>query len=138
MSRLKKFILISVTSVGVFIIVLYGTGNDPYGRKVGSTHGRIGLYKAATYSTFEKPFFGLGHKQFEKNSVVIKDKYQILEKPEFSGHAHNNYLEAFADLGLIGGSFFILWLVFGLSRVAFLIQSPELLVSLPLILVSQG
>ena len=119
----KKFLTSSFAIVGVFLLLLFQTGKierfDLQGSKARSNTVRIGLFKSAMMASLENPFFGIGHKQYQKNSVALKKKFGVTEGDKFSGHAHNNYFEAFADLGLVGGSFFILWLVFWIFESGF-------------------
>lgn len=69
---------------------------------------RFSQWRAAFMGFKERPVFGLGYLNFEKQSHALKKKYNI-EAPYFGGHAHNNYLEMLASTGLVGLLFFLLW-----------------------------
>lgn len=81
-------------------------------RKSSSTI-RLGLYQAAFYAFKENPVFGKGYRNFEPQSVALKEKYD-LPHPEFQGHAHNNFIEHLASTGGVGFiflvAFHLLWL----------------------------
>lgn len=80
---------------------------------------RVAQWKAAALTFFDHPLTGVGHRQFEKQSHILKEEYGFEpdNKPDFyfKGHAHNNYLEAFASSGVFGGisflGFCICWLI---------------------------
>lgn len=51
---------------------------------------------------------GIGYRNFEAHSVEIKKRHKI--KPDhFRGHAHNNVLEIWAGVGIIGAAFYLLF-----------------------------
>ena len=75
-------------------------------------------WKAAALSFLERPVFGWGYRNFELHSAEIKERYSFEKdvvrkrgQPKqviyFQGHAHNNYLEAFASTGFAGGIAFL-------------------------------
>jgi len=75
-------------------------------------------WRAATVAFIENPMFGLGFRNFEIQSVELKKRYgieaEIIENVDgveiisyVKGHAHNNFLEAFASIGVFGGLCFI-------------------------------
>lgn len=72
--------------------------------EVRKTHAR-----AAFYMIEENPLLGVGYRAVEEKIVSIKKKYSLPEA-EFSGHAHNNFLEVWAGTGTIGFLFFIVFL----------------------------
>ena len=57
---------------------------------------------------------GWGFRNFEPNTVKIKEKYNIANTT-YGGHAHNNLLEHLASTGIIGfvlvGFFHLFWLL---------------------------
>lgn len=74
---------------------------------------RVSQWTAAWRCFRENPVFGIGYRQFEEKCVLLKRKYgmpldhkrQIDGKEfpvHFSGHAHNEILEALASTGLFG------------------------------------
>lgn len=75
-------------------------------------------WKAAALSFLERPVFGWGFRNFELHSAELKERYgfekdvvkkrgQPRQVVYFQGHAHNNYLEAFASTGFAGGIAFL-------------------------------
>jgi len=67
---------------------------------------RLLQWKAAALTFIENPLAGIGHRQFERRSVELKKQYGFETNSEgyhFEGHAHNNFLEAFASNGVFGG-----------------------------------
>jgi len=77
---------------------------------------RINQWRTAWLAFREHPWFGLGHRQFEKQCIDLKEKYGVA--PDyyhgyyFNSHAHSNYLEAFASNGFFGGVAFIAFCIF--------------------------
>ncbi|MEM9015806.1 MAG: O-antigen ligase family protein [Verrucomicrobiota bacterium] len=78
---------------------------------------RQNQWKAAALSFVERPIFGLGFRNFERHSAELKERYgfqkdlvrKLGSKPErkyFMSHAHNNFLESFASMGILGGLVF--------------------------------
>ena len=72
---------------------------------------RIAFFQAAYESFREHPLFGIGYKQFEFNSLNIKKRHSI-EWQNQSGHAHNNFLEHLASLGIFGALSFLMFSIF--------------------------
>ncbi len=79
---------------------------------------RINQWKAAGLTFLENPIFGVGFRTFELQSRDFKKRYGLKPKfpvtvdgenrlQYFKGHAHNNYLEAFASTGILGGISFL-------------------------------
>lgn len=94
---------------------LYFTARDPV---------RVSQWKTASLTFLEHPIFGVGYRTFEQRCLELQVCYGIgPSKPViengverrvyFSGHAHNNILEAFASSGVLGGigflAFVFLW-----------------------------
>ncbi|MDD4975349.1 MAG: O-antigen ligase family protein [Bacteriovorax sp.] len=74
---------------------------------------RVGQWKAA-WKVFElNPVMGVGFRNFQPYSTVIKKQYGYPE-PTWEGHAHNNLLEILAGMGLVGGIPFLAWIFFWL------------------------
>lgn len=80
-----------------------------------SNNVRMSQFVSAIKSIEEKPIFGLGADQFSYNVIRIKEKYNIWAK-DYSGHAHNIFLEHAADYGLVGLALFIAFLVLWFSE----------------------
>jgi len=83
---------------------------------------RLGQWRAASLSFLERPVFGWGYRNFELQSAALKERYgfekdvvrkrgQPRQVTYFQGHAHNNVLESFASIGVVGG---LAFLAFGL------------------------
>lgn len=79
---------------------------------------RVNQWRAAALSFVERPAFGLGYRNFEQHSAELKERYGFEKdtirirgkKPQviyFKGHAHNNVLESFASIGVLGGIAFL-------------------------------
>lgn len=75
---------------------------------------RTNQWKTAMLAFIDNPVFGLGYKDFEVKCLELKEKFQIepayliiedgVSRYEyFKGHAHNNWLEALASTGALGG-----------------------------------
>ncbi|MAW08107.1 MAG: hypothetical protein CME61_07485 [Halobacteriovoraceae bacterium] len=92
-------------------------------KRMDSNTQRVAFFKAALYAFKENPVLGVGYKQFELNVENIKKKYDIEWEDKF-GHAHNNFLEHFASLGIFGGLSFILFSLFWFLE-ASRIKTPE-------------
>lgn len=74
---------------------------------------RVGQWQAA-WKVFElHPIMGVGFRNFQPYSTIIKKQYGY-PVPEWEGHAHNNFLEILAGMGIVGFIPFLLWIVFWL------------------------
>ncbi len=77
---------------------------------------RFSQWRAASLAFLDNPLFGLGHRQFEKKSADLKEGYRLpadrIDETYFNGHAHSNYLEAFASTGLLGGLSLLAFITF--------------------------
>ena len=69
---------------------------------------RVAFFQAALRAFSERPVFGLGHRNFEPQVPEIKRRYAIAY-PEMGGHAHNNFLEFLASMGIVGFMALFLW-----------------------------
>lgn len=78
-------------------------------RRAESDHDRTAFYKASWIAFTRKPILGYGFRNFESYSSDIKTEFK-LSSPQFKGHAHNNFLENMASSGILGVSFFLMWL----------------------------
>lgn len=80
--------------------------------KSNSNMMRLSQYQSALYAIKEKPVLGFGNLQFSFQVPRIKQKYDLGFK-EFASHAHNIFLEAGANTGLLGlvalAGFFFFW-----------------------------
>jgi O-antigen ligase len=71
---------------------------------------RVGQWQAALKVFELNPVMGVGFRNFQPYSTVIKKQYGYPE-PEWEGHAHNNFLEVLADMGIIGFIPFLAWIL---------------------------
>lgn len=82
----------------------------------GSNQERIGCWLGALAALKEKPILGYGYLNYEPHSQEIKQKYHLPEA-DFGGHAHNDLLEILATSGILGGLFFLGWIIFWFKEV---------------------
>lgn len=68
----------------------------------GSNDARVSLFKGAWYAFTEKPITGVGYRNFEDQSVAIKQRHGVWGARFFAGTAHNNFLEFLATTGIFG------------------------------------
>lgn len=82
--------------------------------RMNSADTRFSQYAAALKAAEEKPWLGLGYRNFEPNVKAIKAKYDLPHK-DFAGHAHSNFFEHLASTGWLGlialVMFHLLWFV---------------------------
>lgn len=88
---------------------------------------RLGQWRAASLSFLERPVLGWGYRNFELQSAALKERYgfekdvvrkrgQPRQVTYFQGHAHNNILESFASMGVVGGLAFLAFVLFWLRE----------------------
>jgi O-antigen ligase len=97
---------------GIFIagaITYFVAGRAMYRPDYDAT--RVGQWQASIAAFKERPVLGYGYLNFEKHSVELKKRYNLL-MPDFRGHAHSNFLEILSTTGAIGFIAFISWLFF--------------------------
>jgi O-antigen ligase len=87
-------------------------------------NSRIKLWKAAIDYASKHPFTGAGYGNWKLASIPYEKEYtNDLFVPY---HCHNDYIEMFADLGIIGGiSFAALFVILGITTIQFWIQSKD-------------
>lgn len=87
-------------------------------------NSRIKLWKAAIDYSTKNPLFGAGYGNWKLASIPYEKEYtNDLFVPY---HCHNDYIEMFADLGIIGGiSFSALFVLLGFTVVQFWRKSKE-------------
>ncbi len=78
---------------------------------------RLSQWRASAIVFAANPLFGVGYRQLEKRMGEFKETYHLpkddyneSERPPqnwYVGHAHNNFLEAFAATGVLGGLAFV-------------------------------
>ena len=109
--NLKKWVLLCFSVGLLFVVGLKVSSLDKEfvgEKRAHSNTQRVAFFKAAYLSFIEKPVFGLGYKQFEFNVLDIKKRHNI-DWSDKAGHAHNNFLEHLASLGILGAISFILF-----------------------------
>ncbi|MDF1755937.1 MAG: O-antigen ligase family protein [Verrucomicrobiales bacterium] len=84
-----------------------------------SDSARLSQWRASAIIFLDNPLFGVGYRQLEKNMISFKESYDLpldgyrydsgdfIDGPRLGGHAHNNFLEAFASTGVFGGLAFV-------------------------------
>ena len=108
------------------VIALIGLGwyarenQSRYFRSLNKDTARYAQWKGAALAFLDHPLFGLGHRQFEKQSDKLKQSYGMppdtRKRKYFLGHAHNNFLESFASNGVFGGLALIAFCGFWLTE----------------------
>lgn len=79
---------------------------------------RSNHWRAAALAAVERPVLGWGYRNFELHSAALKERYGFEKDVSWRNgkrqapshltrHAHNNYLEAFASTGVVGGLAFL-------------------------------
>lgn len=108
----KKFIIGAVISVIVFAIGWYFIPHFQavFGGRSHSNLLRYGQWQAA-FKVFQlNPIMGIGFRNFQPWSTIIKAQYGYPE-PTWEGHAHNNFLEIMAGMGIVGTIPFAIWII---------------------------
>jgi O-antigen ligase/Tfp pilus assembly protein PilF len=87
-------------------------------------NSRIKLWKAAIDYSTKHPFLGAGYGNWKLASIPYEKEYtNDLFVPY---HCHNDYIEMFADLGVIGGlSFAALFVLLGITTIQFWRESKD-------------
>lgn len=119
----KLFLGLSLSGIAGMIVVLalVWNGKDNGNRfllkaKTKSNMIRLSQYEAAVKGWLEKPLLGWGYRNFEPNAYDIKKRNSI-DFADFYGHAHNNYLEYLASMGIFGFISIILFVFFWFMEV---------------------
>jgi O-antigen ligase len=99
----------------MMLVVIFSGGSEMTRFLLPAQHDsnmiRVSQYQAAYYAIQERPLLGHGHRNFGNESERIKIEYDLPFK-DFISHAHNNYLEVWADSGLFGFLFFLAFQIF--------------------------
>lgn len=115
--RSRRF-LVGVLVLGLLVGGFAALEGERYFRNDASTSIRLNQWKAAALAAVERPVFGWGFRNYELQSSELKKRYGFekerswrqgkrQEPAHLQRHAHNNYLEAFASTGVLGGVAFI-------------------------------
>lgn len=134
----------------VLLVLVIGIGAGTYAYREQARYFkanntvRVNQWKAASLAFVERPLFGWGYRNFEVHSADLKERYGFekdrrrkvegqrrREAYYFQGHAHNNYLEAFASTGIPGGLAFLAFCAYWVAEAS---RSRYRLLFLPLIL----
>ena len=129
--KLFKYVFGCITLVVVTVLTVVVLGGSSKLRILskldsGSNLKRLSQYQAAVLAFQEKPIFGHGTNEFSSHCLRIKKENNIFwadyckssllscnypEAKSYCGHSHNILLENAANVGLVGLSIFILWLL---------------------------
>lgn len=85
-----------------------------------SADRRISMFRGAAHIFFEHPILGSGLGTL----VAVYPRYEMAYDGKVVDHAHNDYIEALADTGILGGmcGLAFLWLLYRESRKAFVAE----------------
>ena len=104
----RKFLgvmTVGVLLTGIAAAIVFSGGSKTTRFLLPAKHGsnmiRLSQFEAAIEAIKERPFLGHGYRNFGNQSERIKKEHNIAY-PDFISHAHNNYLEIWADSGLFG------------------------------------
>lgn len=111
----------SILIASLWIALVYFQSIDKYyytiSFKSHNNLSRISLYQAALGAFKERPFRGIGYKNFKEKSLELQKKYSTIKKNQRSiskHHAHNSFLEMLVGCGIFGFlalvAFCFLWL----------------------------
>lgn len=119
-ARAWKLLAVLSISAMVTLGIAYQTNARFVENQKFSNFERVSQWRGAALVFLENPVTGVGYRQLEKNFDSFKERLNLpkdnLRKegssPWLVGHAHNNYLEAFAATGIVGGFAFLGFCVF--------------------------
>ncbi len=111
----KLFIQITVACVIVagLAFALSPKVQNVFLKRGGSNVERLSHFAGAFAAFKEKPFLGVGYKNYEPQSKIIKKRNEV-ELDHLGGHAHSNYLEHLASTGALGFLAFVAFVLFWL------------------------
>lgn len=102
---------------GFFCLIIFATVTKTFKTRYlnvfqASNKVRLSQFQSALYAMKENPILGIGANQLSYNVPQIKEKYDLYRK-DYTGHAHNIFLEHGASFGVMGIIlllvFFIFW-----------------------------
>jgi O-antigen ligase len=113
----KRFSLIVILSV--IFIGLSGFGFFLYRLNPESSKGRIMAWEVSAPMVVDHPVFGVGHGRFAREYLYYQAEYfkypenqKIAYKAANLKQAHNEYLQAFCESGILGGLLFLsIWII---------------------------
>jgi hypothetical protein len=88
----RRTVFVLVPTCAALLVLFSGRMTDADALTEGTGQSRVQLWSAALAHFKANPLFGMGHKQF------VEQEYHV---------AHNSFIEAFAELGILGGGLFI-------------------------------
>lgn len=100
-----------------FLLIIFATVTKSFSSRYlnvfqASNKVRLSQFQSALYAMKENPVLGLGANQLSYNVPKIKEKYDLHAK-NYTGHAHNIFLEHGASFGVLGIVFllvfFLIW-----------------------------
>lgn len=100
-----------------FLLIIFATVTKSFSSRYlnvfqASNKVRLSQFQSALYAMKENPILGLGANQLSYNVPKIKEKYDLHAK-NYTGHAHNIFLEHGASFGVLGIVFllvfFLIW-----------------------------
>jgi len=113
-SKLIIGLLVLSGVAAIFVLPDYMLVHFDQGRKEQSVSERFMLWERATDVIKAKPFLGVGINNYSK----VHHKYDTRKDTRVKGYyAHNGYLQLGAEIGLIGLSFFMLFLLLFFRKV---------------------
>jgi hypothetical protein len=102
--------------VTLSIVVVFGLGifavrfHNYFAAGATSVGARFDYWRAAMQTTISHPLFGTGPGTFQRPYAQLKSP-----DAEMARLAHNDYLEQFSDSGIVGGTFYSIWIVLSLA-----------------------
>lgn len=110
----SKKIALAIVIVGILLGSLAYQAKARYYEPLSQQSIRISQWKTATLTFFENPFAGVGYGNFERVCADQKAKFKMPKENRkgvvyYGSHAHNNFLEAFASGGAVGGILFLMF-----------------------------
>lgn len=106
-------ILISI----IAYFYLFGSNTTGEGSRYLKSRNELGdvvrreQWQSAIIATKEHPVFGWGYNNFYSQVERIKKENNLKTTFYINEHSHNTFLEVAAGTGLVGATFFLLWLI---------------------------
>ena len=114
----RRYVWMICIAAVSFFLFLNLSGNNPLLPGRTFNPDRLAMWRLAWLAAKEKPFFGHGVRQFERQAPRLETEHAATapawiatpQKIRGMSHAHNNLLQLLADYGVIGLSCYLLWL----------------------------
>jgi O-antigen ligase len=94
-----------------------------------ASHGRVGIWRAAVATARERPLQGFGSGTF----LSASREHQLAERPRVTRFAHNQVLESWVELGLVGAALVIAWLIATLALAWRARRQPDAYLLIPFV-----